>query len=127
MMNHLMSKILAVAAVTLATSGLGAQVRIDGSITFGRHHHPVRTVREIIRPILRGHMCVQGHWETIEEKVWVAGQCVRTWVPPVYREYRDHCGCHRVLVSPGYWRMEELPGHWETQCRRVWVPGCGCR
>ena len=125
MLNHLMSKILALAAVTLATSDLGAQVRIGGSISIGIDR-PVRRIHEVIRPIVQRHVCVQGHWETIEEKVWVAGECVRTWVPPVYHEYRDRCGFHRVLVSAGYWRTEERPGHWEIRCRQVWVAGCGC-
>lgn len=92
-----------------------------------------------------------GHYETVEEQVWIDGgyvtqivevhepghweckevvevvtpaRCERVYVPPVYRTEIDCCGkAIRVMVKCGYWTTREIPA--VTVCRqvRVWVEG----
>ncbi|MCC6406862.1 MAG: hypothetical protein IT453_06835 [Planctomycetes bacterium] len=94
-----------------------------GSISIGLRHgdrHDDR--RSECRPSYR--VWVPGHYETREERVWVAGECRRVWVEPVYGWRTDYRGCRsRVQLRAGYWETIEEPGHYETRRVQVWVEG----
>jgi hypothetical protein len=74
---------------------------------------------------LRTHRCwCPGHYETVEQQVWVPGQWRQVCVEPVYESCVDPCGnVTRVLVRRGYHTLVQDPGHYETRYVQVWVPG----
>jgi hypothetical protein len=64
-----------------------------------------------------------GHWETVVERVWVAGTCQQVWVPALYATRYDACGRpYQVCVRAGYWDARQHAGHWEDRTRQVWRP-----
>jgi hypothetical protein len=68
---------------------------------------------------------VPAHYETIREKVWVAGREEKVWVEPIYETRCDYHGRPiHVLVRPGHWKKICTPGHYEYCERKVWVEGC---
>ena len=106
--------------------GHGGEIRLD----LASHGAPFRDWR---RPT-REKPCAPapGHYEVIEERVWVEGCWERVWVPDRYDTWVDSCGrTHRRLVCAGHYETVRGPGHYETRTRRVWVqggyprPGCG--
>jgi hypothetical protein len=63
-----------------------------------------------------------GRFETIQEKVWIAGSQERVWVPPTYTRGIDEFGHPvEILVEPGSYKTITVPGRWQTVSRRVWV------
>ena len=67
---------------------------------------------------------VPAHFETREEKVWVAGCEQKVWVAPVYDWRYDHCGrAYRVQLTVGHWNTVCSPGHFECRKVQVWVCG----
>ncbi len=62
-----------------------------------------------------------GHWETVNDRVWIAGACEQVWIQPVYETRWDSCGRpYQVCVRAGYWSTVQHPGHWEERPRQVW-------
>lgn len=120
-----MMRILILGAALLAafTSSLPAQLRIEARL--GRH---VAIGADL--PIVRTSYPAphappppaRGCWTTVEERVWVPGECRTVWVPPVYGWTRDHCGRrHYGILREGYWQTVQEPGRYEIRTRRVWV------
>lgn len=67
---------------------------------------------------------IPAHYETVVEKVWVAGAEQRVWEPALYEWRRDACGrWFQVCVRPGYWKNVCAPGHFEERARQVWCAG----
>jgi hypothetical protein len=67
---------------------------------------------------------VPGHYEVVQDRVWVAGREEKVWVEPVYQWHYDPCGrATRVCVQEGYWKVVCTPGHYETCPRQMWVEG----
>jgi len=100
--------------------GHGA-IRLD----LGSRGSAFRDVRSTCSP-------APGHYEVVEERVWVECCWERVWVPERYETWVDSCGrFHRRLVCAGHYETVRGPGHYETRTRRVWVqggygkPGCG--
>jgi hypothetical protein len=77
------------------------------------------------RPVAMQHVWVPGHFETVQDRVWVEGRSERVWVEPVYQWHYDACGrATRVCVQQGYFDTVCTPGHYETCARQVWIEGC---
>lgn len=67
---------------------------------------------------------VPGHFETVQDRVWVEGRQERVWVAPAYAWRHDACGrAIRVCVQPGYWNTVCTPGRYEMIARQVWIEG----
>ena len=66
-----------------------------------------------------------GEWRTVEERVWVAGEC-RTIVHPAVWGWSRDCHGHRVwtIVCPERREVIHEPGRWECRTKQVWVPRC---
>jgi hypothetical protein len=114
--------------VLLATLATGGAARAQGlQISFGEHggHRAfgVGLWLPAPRPEPR-RVWVPGHYETAEQRVWVAGGERREWIPPRYETRYDECGRpYSVLVRQGAWKVERANGHFEVRPVTVWVEG----
>lgn len=62
-----------------------------------------------------------GHWETVYERVWVAGALEQVYVQPIYATRPDSRGRpYQVCVRAGYWSTVQQPGRYEERSRQVW-------
>ncbi len=119
----LVALVLAFAAVPSArASDFGVQIHgKKGSIAFhigNGHPYPAP------RPVATQREWVPGHFETVEDRVWIQARSERVWVEPVYQWRYDACGrATRVCVQPGYWNTVCAPAHFETCPRQVWIEG----
>lgn len=85
-------------------------------------HFDLGAPRADCRPVYR--VWVPGHYECREERVWIAGECRRVWVEPIYAWRSDYRGCRqRIVVRAGYWETIQEPGHHETRKFQVWIEG----
>lgn len=134
-MNHRFSSLLLSLALTAGLSTT-AQAQ-DWRVSFGKRTHGGELVVDLAsrgaRIDFRSGRSGQhtsccsttaGHYETIEDRVWVPGHTERVWVPARYESYYDSCGRLRQrLVCAGRYEYVEHPGYYQIQSRRVWVPG----
>jgi len=62
-----------------------------------------------------------GYYETISQRVWIAGRCEKIWVPARYENRRMSCGSfRRVLICAGHYETRQSSGHYEYRNTRVW-------
>ncbi len=97
--------------VSVGIGHKGTQVRFGRPPRGYRHH---------------GSCChtLPGHYETVQEKVWIPGYTEQVWVPARVEVWYDYYGCrHETVLEPGHYRQVHHPGHYELRARRVWVPG----
>jgi hypothetical protein len=67
---------------------------------------------------------VPGGYETVRQRVWVAGRTERVWVEPAFEWRIGPCGARvRVQLAAGHWRTIHHPGHYELRPVRVYRPG----
>ena len=60
-----------------------------------------------------------GHYENRCRRVWVAGQCARYWVAPVWGQ-----NCYGpYIIRNGYWTTRQSRGYYKIITERVWVAG----
>ena len=70
----------------------------------------------------RSHGRPAGHYETVQERVWVPGCREQVWVPARYETVVDACGrVYRRLVRAGHYEWVDRPGRYEIRTRRIWV------
>jgi hypothetical protein len=93
--------------------------------SFGIHLNDFGHYAPVPRPIrYTQREWIPGHYETIQERVWVEGRQERVWVEPIYQWHYEPCGrAYRVCVQEGYWNTVCTPGHFENRSRQVWVEG----
>lgn len=90
----------------------------------GRYGRVVRTTRSNRVECAPPRQWVPGHYDWVEEQIWVPGRTRREWVPAVYETRYDDCGNpYRVLVCAGYYHTVQEPGYYRTQRRKVWHDG----
>jgi hypothetical protein len=76
------------------------------------------------RPLSLRRLWVPGHLQRVQRRVWVEGEAVRRWTPPVFETRLDGCGRPvRVLVQGGCWTVAHQPGHFETRWVEIWIDG----
>ncbi|MFC2140175.1 hypothetical protein ACFLQ1_00475 [Candidatus Auribacterota bacterium] len=75
-------------------------------------------------PAASANYWVPGHYDAIEEEVWVPEVTCKTWIQPEYA-WQWHYGRRiKYLVRDGYYTYQTLPGHYEIQCKgKRWVKG----
>jgi hypothetical protein len=66
---------------------------------------------------------IAGHYETVQQQVWIAGGTAKVWVEPVYEKRLNSGNWINVLVRDGYYTYQELPGHNEIRNVQRWVEG----
>lgn len=65
----------------------------------------------------------RGHFNVVQERIWVSGGIRRVWVDAVFTTAPDaHGNQVRILVEPGHYRDVKIPGRYEVRERKVWVP-----
>ena len=99
--------------------GIGINI---GGVFGGRHHDRHDRHRHVhTSHCVRQHA---GHYQEVQDRVWVPGCERRVWIQPEYRYVVDSCGHRRqILLRQGYWDVVQDEGHYEITTRRVWVPG----
>jgi hypothetical protein len=76
------------------------------------------------RPLALRRIWVSGHTQRVQRRVWVEGEAVRRWSPPIYETRLDACGRPvRVLVREGCWTVVREPGHFQTRWVEIWIDG----
>jgi hypothetical protein len=66
---------------------------------------------------------IPGHYEIVEQQVFIPGETRRLWVDPQYvREWHNGCPVY-IQVKNGHYRCETTPGHYETRSVQQWVDG----
>ena len=91
----------------------GSHGRGRGRGRSGSHHH------------VHGRECYwePAHYETIQERVWVAGYSEKVWFPDEFEITHDGYGNEfRRLVRPAHYEVVQQAGHYETRSRQVHVP-----
>ncbi|MBN2144475.1 MAG: hypothetical protein JW774_07620 [Candidatus Aureabacteria bacterium] len=66
---------------------------------------------------------IAGHYETVQQQVWVPGGNRKVWVEPVYERRFMNGIWTQVLVRDGYYMYQYIAGHYEVQNVQRWVEG----
>ena len=91
--------------------------RTRGGVRIGFGYHDTKEVRRVPH-------VVRGHYDTVEERVWIPAHYETVHHPAEYRYRYDECGVRvRVLVRRAGYHRVRVPGHYETRIRKVWHPG----
>lgn len=113
-MKMLLSALLVAGMLSWLGSAPAAQLVVATSP--GVHLHA--------RGYLSSRVWIPGHYEIVDEQVWVPGFEERVWIEPVFELRRDACGeARRVLISAGHFEVRCRAGHFELRSVRMWQPG----
>ena len=84
---------------------------------------PDRCYRNTVRYYEPRQCWVPGHYQIVQERVWIPGETRKIWVPAKYCWKWRNGRKVKVRVRDGYYRYENVDGHYETVKKKIWVEG----